>query len=154
MDRSSKRCFLQIQTVNDNPTTPISSASLEEITEEVFAETNKPDKVNNKRKKKNIVDETLCRRSNRLAKLTMGFKDKAAAEAAEHQASTSTNISKKKSAVAVNLGPKFDAIVIDKNAPPPPPLSLQTIQAIGTGPCKMNNNEVSSSALNYDSSDE
>lgn len=152
---SSKRCYLQIQTVNEFPTAPVSSASLEEITEEAFAETNKPDKTNNKRKKKNIMDEALCRRSNKLAKLTMGFKDKASAVAAvEHQASTSTNNAKGKNKAVVNLGPKFDAIVIDRNAPPPLPLPLQTIQAIGTGPCKMNTNEVSSAALNYDSSDE
>lgn len=50
-------------------------------------------------------------------------------------------------------GASFDAMVINKNAPPPPELPMKTLQAIGTGPCKMARYEVSSSALNYDSSD-
>lgn len=61
---------------------------------------------------------------------------------------------KKKPEIAINLGPRFDATVVDKNAPPPPVLPLETIQAIGTGPCRMAPHEVSPSALNYDSSDD
>ena len=61
----SKKCYLQIMTVQNQPA-PVSSASLTEITEEAFAEVCKPS-GNNKRKKKVIVDEAFCRRSNRIA---------------------------------------------------------------------------------------
>ena len=94
----------------------------------------------------------------------MGFKDKSDAVAAIGKAGTSNmqatmqnkSLEKmgKKSEVAINLGPRFEVVVMDKNAPPPPVLPLETIQAIGIGPCKMAPHEVSSSALNYDSSDD
>lgn len=102
----------------------------------------------------------MCRRSDRLAKINMGFKDKAAAVAANisqsenHNSNKDASSSKKKSEVAINLGPKFDAIVINKNAPPPPELPIRTLQAIGTGPCKMAHKDLSSNVLNYDNSDE
>lgn len=137
---SSKRCYLQIQTVCDVPPAQTSSASIVEITEEIYEEVSKPKNITNKRKKNAVVDESLCRRSDRLAKITMGFKDKASALAAS--SSTSAKENGKKIEVAVNLGPKFDAMIIDKTAPPPPPLPLKTLQAIGTGPCKMNANDV------------
>lgn len=71
-----------------------------------------------------------------------------------HQQDSSEQLKKKKTSMAVNLGPQFDAMVINNNAPPPPELPMKTLQAIGTGPCKMARYEVSSSALNYDSSDD
>ena len=51
-----------------------------------------------------------------IAKLTMGFKTKeaAAANLAEKRECSKQANSKKKSEVSVNLGPKFDAIIIDK----------------------------------------
>ena len=61
---------------------------------------------------------------------------------------------KQKSAVSVNLGPQFDAIVINKHAPPPAELPLDTLQAIGPDPCKMAPHEVSSHALDYDNTDD
>ena len=145
------------------PTCPVSSASLTEITEEAFAEVCKPS-GHNKRKKKPIVDDGFYRRSNRIAQIKMGFKDKSDVVAAIDKAGTSNwqapmqnklveNMGKKPE-VAINLGPRFEAVVMDKNAPPPPVLPLETIHAIGTGPCKMAPHEVSSSALNYDSSDD
>lgn len=73
----SKKCYLQIMTVQEQPA-PVNSVSLVEITEGVFAEVSKPI-GNNKRKKQIIVDESLCRRSNRLAQIYLGFKDKHAA---------------------------------------------------------------------------
>ena len=68
--------------------------------------------------------------------------------------STQQRRKKMKKAVTVNLGPQFDAVIINKQAPPPPEIPMKTLQAIGTGPCKMAPHEVSSSALQYDSSDE
>ena len=157
----SKKCYLQIMTVQDKPA-PVNSASLTEISKEAFAEVCKLS-GNKKRKKKAIVDEAFCRRSNRIAQINLGFKDKFAAEAAIGKAGTSNMQTTKqnkvsenmgnKADVAINLGPRFEAVVMDKNAPPPPMLSLETIQAIGTGPCKMAPHEVSSLAVNYDSSD-
>lgn len=90
----------------------------------------------------------------------MGFKNKEATTAANfHQthkpeSSNYANNNSKKKDVAINLGPKFDAIVIDKQAPPPPELPINTLLAIGTGPCKMTHKDVSSNILNYDSSDD
>lgn len=151
---TNKRCYLQIQTVNEEPQKS-SYVSLAEITEQEFAEINKP---TNKQKKKMIIDESLCGRSDRLALISKGFKYKASAAAASQKAPNSYNIhpqssKKQKTSVAVNLGPQFDAMVLNKSAPPPPELPLKTLQAIGTGPCKMTPHEVSSNVLNYDSSD-
>ena len=56
--------------------------------------------------------------------------------------------------ISVNLGPQFDAVIINKQAPPPPEFPMKTLQAIGTGPCKMAPQDVSPSALHYDSSDD
>ena len=68
----SKKCYLQIMTVQNQPA-PVSSASLTKITEQAFAEVCKPS-GHNKRKKKPIVDEAFCRRSNRIAQIKMGLK--------------------------------------------------------------------------------
>ena len=56
--------------------------------------------------------------------------------------------------ISVNLGPQFDVVIINKQAPPPPEFPMKTLQAIGTGPCKMAPQDVSPSALHYDSSDD
>lgn len=161
---TNKRCFLQVQTVQETSHTT-SSASLKEITQDEFAETVKPTIMQNKRKKRAPVDEALCYRSDRIAKFNMGYKDKTAAKTVNEQVEKLKNVvagssnvgdkyGNKKPGIAVNLGPKFDAIVIDKGAAPPPSLPIETIQAIGKGPCKMAPGEVSSQALQYDSSDE
>lgn len=75
-----KRCFLQFQTSQtaQPQAQQSSSVSVVEITGDECAATSKPTKATNKRKKNVIVDEALCRRSDRLAKISMGFKDKAA----------------------------------------------------------------------------
>ena len=54
----------------------------------------------------------------------------------------------------VNLGSQFDAMVVDRQQAPPPELPVGTVQVIGTRFCKMPPGDVSSSALNYDSSDD
>lgn len=121
---ASKRCYLQIQTVQDAPQNT-SSASIVEITEEEYVETSKPNNATNKRKKVTIVDEALYRRSDRLAKIHMGFKDKSSTNAAQKNlqsdkvktGETASTSQQKKASVAINLGPKFDSIVIDKQAP-------------------------------------
>lgn len=147
---------MQIQTVHAEPPAHSSSTSLVEITEEMYEKTSKPLINNNKRKKKAIIDKSLVIRSDRLAKITMGLKDKASAAAANLPSSSQSTAAEKgkKSATTINLGPKFDAMVRDKSAPPPPHLPVHTMQAIGTGPCKMNANDVSFAALNYDNSDD
>lgn len=42
-----------------------------------------------------------------------------------------------------DLGSQFDAMVVDKNAPPPPHLPNATLQALGTGPCQITPNVIS-----------
>lgn len=154
---TNKRCYLQIQTV-DTQVQKSSSVSLVEITNEEFEATSKP---MHKNKNKNIVDESLCRRSDRFANINKGFKDKTSDLAASSssiipasQPGEMKYSSKHKQKVAVILGPTFEAMIINKNAPPPPAPHIGTLQAIGTGPCKMAPHEVSSSVLNYDSSNE
>ena len=61
---------------------------------------------------------------------------------------------KMKKVVTVNLGPQFDVVIINKQVPPPPKIPMKTLQAIGTGPCKMAPHELSSRSPYYDSSDE
>lgn len=75
---SNKRCFLHIRTVQGLPLQS-STVSIDEITSQEFAEIQKPC---NKKKKKPIIDESLCRKSNRIAHITKGFKNKATADAA------------------------------------------------------------------------
>ena len=153
---NNKRCYLQIQTIQKEPPMNTSSVSIEEITGQEFAEVQKP---SNRQKKKKIIDDTFCRRSNRIAKLTRGFKDQAAADnvinnEAKIDHSNKQDPKKLKKDISVNLGPQFDAVIINKQAPPPPEFPMKTLQAIGTGPCKMAPQDVSPSALHYDSSDD
>lgn len=89
----------------------------------------------------------------------MGFKSKEAVVTANNliydkpESNNYANNSKTKE-VAINLGATFDAIVIDKHAPPSPKLPIITLHAIGTRPCKMAHKDVSCSVLNYDSFDD
>jgi TATA-binding protein-associated factor Taf7 len=53
----------------------------------------------------------------------------------------------------LNLGSRFEATVTNQNAPPPE-LPLETMQAIGTKFCQIPPGEMSTTAMNYDSSDE
>lgn len=83
---TNKRCYLQIHTIQEQPLYS-SSISLVEISEQDFAETNKP----NNRQKKMIIDEYQCRRSGRLALISKGFKDKASVAAAAELAAAPSN---------------------------------------------------------------
>ena len=85
-----------------------SSVSIEEITSLEFAEVQKP---SNRQKKKKIIDETLCKRSDRISMITKGFKGKADVESSNlhddraniHSMQQSSK--KQKKNVSVNLGP-------------------------------------------------
>lgn len=87
----------------------------------------------NKHKRKVNFDESLPRRSNRIAHLHMGFKDQTSATAASENISKLQENkndlpgcrahAKNKSDVAMNQGAIFDAIIIN-NASPPPHISM------------------------------
>jgi hypothetical protein len=95
-----------------------------------------------KRKEKPPVDVSKVRRRGRIAMLNSGYKDGKPDEESEDE-------------TGVNLGPVFEAQVIDESAPPPPHLPLMaTLQALGTGPCQMHPSDVSEDNLNYDSSND
>jgi hypothetical protein len=110
-----------------------------------------------KKQKKNAKDVTEVRRSTRIAKLCDGFKDKAAADQAKanmNQAETGSDIGeinkKKKKAQVTKKSNKttFSASVIDTSAPPPPELSIDNVQAIGVGQCRISPEELSADKLN------
>ena len=48
----------------------------------------------------------------------------------------------------------FHAQVLNTEAPPPPHLPLELLQALGTGPCQMHPTDVSEDALDYDSTND
>lgn len=105
-----------------------------------------------KRKKKAAVDAGPLRRSKRLANYLGGFKDAASAFAAGYIPETLVDNAEENQIAPINLSAQFDAEVIQSNAPAPPLLPLETIQAIGVGLCKMPHAAVSEAAMNYDSS--
>ena len=91
----------------------------------------------NKRKKVNApLDVQDLRRSRRLAGLSVGFKDQAAANKAKKM----TNCKK-------NLSADFEFELRDPRAAPPPELPLATIQAIATMQCRIPPEEVSGEKL-------
>jgi hypothetical protein len=93
------------------------------------------------------------RRSNRLADLNAGFKDKGAADKATgKEARKEMTVTKKISKTAKkqtkkNLNVSFIAEVLDSSAPPPPELPLSTVQAIGVQQCQIPPSEVSDEKL-------
>jgi hypothetical protein len=107
-----------------------------------------------KKQKKIVKDVTEVRRNNRIAKLCDGFKDKNAADLAKANMSQSitetdngeVNKNKKKKktqGTKKNIKTSFSASVIDTSAPPPPELSIDNVQAIGVGQCKISPEELS-----------
>ena len=91
----------------------------------------------NKRKKVNApLDVNELRRSRRLAGLSVGFKN----EAAANKAKIISNCQK-------NLNTEFEHEVRDPTAPPPPDLPLGTIQALATKQCLIPPKEVSEEKL-------
>jgi hypothetical protein len=91
----------------------------------------------NKRKKICARNVSEVRRSNRLADLNAGFKDKAAADIAAGKDTMKEKTVAKKSTKTSNKQPKkahnvsFTAEVMDSSAPPLHELPLSTVQAIG-----------------------
>ena len=96
-----------------------------------------------KRKKGTAKTVEAVRRSSTLAELAAGFKDKDSAEAFANSHDALE---------AMDLGSKFDAVVMDSQQEAPPILPINTIQAIGTSFCKIPPKDVSDEDLNYDSS--
>ena len=84
------------------------------------------------------------RRRNRIAKLKEGYKDIPADSGIEGQEDDDED--QDKGALSV--------VVRDANAPAPPFLPLETIQALATGPCQMHPEDVSEDSLNYDSTND
>lgn len=152
-----RKCTLQFITLNPGPDAEQKSSSVE-ITE-IHEDADVADMGNNvaeeipvgnefvvdqpivvapraKRQKKNDIQTVrMVRRSDRLATLKGGFKDKESAQAAKERLQ------------GVNLAPEFDAVIIDESEAPPPELPLETLQAIGINHCKMPPTAVSSSVL-------
>jgi hypothetical protein len=107
-----------------------------------------------KKQKKIVKDVTEVRRSNRIAKLCDGFKDKNAADLAKACMAQSVSESdnggtskikkmKKTQGTKKIIKKSFSASVIDTSAPPPPELSIDNVQAIGVGQCKISPEELS-----------
>ena len=140
-----RKCYVQINTVADNDFVAPSTVKITEIQDAGQVST---------RAKKSKVPTTVAevRRSDRLAKLNAGFKGKAPINSSDVSAEPKMGKNKKKKTVAANLGPMFEAQVIDEKADSPPHLPIPTLQAIGTGPCQMHPMDVSEETLNYDSS--
>jgi hypothetical protein len=150
--RMVKKIILQISTVDK-------SESLVDLGETavipvVDAIENPP---KNKRKNKEPMDIGPVRRSVRIAKKLGGYKDVASATAAGYIPLPDDEDFEAEFAVEVlakDLTPRFDAVAHDVDAPPPPHLPLETVQAIGTGMCQMPREAVSEAVLLYDSSND
>ena len=83
------------------------------------------------------------RRSNRLAGLKAGYKDKPPMDLTLVEGGSSTS---------KNLSVEFEAHVIDTSALPPPYLPTKILRAIGGSHCQMASTTLSEAELNYDSS--
>ena len=91
----------------------------------------------NKRKKNNApVDVNDLRCSRRLAGLSVGFKNEAAAVKAKEMARCKKNLSS-----------EFEHVICNPEAGPPPELPLETIQAIAVKQCLIPPEEVSGEKL-------
>jgi hypothetical protein len=156
-----KKCFLLVNT--DAPAANQSSHPREVVElsddDEVLEITKPADFPKSKRKKKTITEVSLVRRSERIAKLNGGYRDVASAAAAgfiplsEHDEAQAEEL-EDETLIPLDLAPKFEAVAMDHDAPPPPHLPLKTVQAIGTGLCQMPSQMVSDEALMYDSSND
>lgn len=85
----------------------------------------------------NTVDKV--RRSDRLAGLAAGFKDKPPTDAVANTDEDADD----------DLENTFKSHVIDEAAPAPPHLSVPMMQALGTGPCQMAPTMLSEAELNF-----
>jgi hypothetical protein len=114
-----------------------------ELSDDDVIEINKPtDFPKSKRKKKTVTEVSLVRRSERIAKLNGGYRDAASAATAgfiplTEQDEAEVEELEDETLIPLDLAPKFEAVAMDHDAPPPPHLPLKTVQAIGTGLCQM-----------------
>jgi hypothetical protein len=157
----SKCCITELEEDNSSCT----ESSYNPIDDHVESDTMMTDEEENntlltvttpapKKQKKIVKDVTEVRRSNRIAKLCDGFKDKNAADLAKASMSQSVSESdngeviknkkkKKTQGTKKNIKKSFSASVIDTSAPPPPELSIDNVQDIGVGQCKISPKELS-----------
>jgi hypothetical protein len=155
-----KKCFLQVNTVAPAASQSSQPRDIVELSDDDVMEITKPaDFPKNKRKKKAVSEISLVRRSERIAKLNGGYRDVASATAAgfiplSEQDEAENEEQEDETLIPLDLAPKFEAVAMDHDAPPPPHLPLKTVQAIGTGLCQMPSQMVSDGALMYDSSND
>jgi hypothetical protein len=155
-----KKCFLQVHTVAPAASQSSQPRDIVELSDDDVMEITKPaDFPKNKRKKKAVSEISLVRRSERIAKLNGGYRDVASATAAgfiplSEQDEAENEEQEDETLIPLDLAPKFEAVAMDHDAPPPPHLPLKTVQAIGTGLCQMPSQMVSDGALMYDSSND
>jgi hypothetical protein len=110
----------------------------------------------NKKQKTVPRDVSEVRRSNRIAVITAGYKDKdAAMQAAAKEVDTvsskvkqtSKYVSKKNPLSKKSNNSQFTAVVRDHVAPPPPELPMETIQVIGREQCQILPEDISADKL-------
>jgi hypothetical protein len=104
-----------------------------------------------KKKSQGPVDVAEVRRNGRLAGLSAGYNDKAAADVAIQKTigpdaapKTSKEISKM---IKKNLNQQFEVEIIDNEALPSPELLISTIQSTGVEHCPIPPSEVSAEKL-------
>jgi hypothetical protein len=83
----------------------------------------------------------------RIAKNLGGYKDQASADAAGYIPVSEGTQEQPADLLITNLAPQFEAVACDADAPLPPHLPLETVQAIGTGLCQMPRDAVSDEVL-------
>ena len=86
----------------------------------------------------------LVRRSDRLAGLKAGFKEKP----------PTVLVIREEGGTSKNLSQEFETHIIDPSAPAPPLLPTSLLQAIGSGSCQMSSRMISDEELGYDSAND
>jgi hypothetical protein len=158
-DFQSSQCILQ--EIEEEHTDKTSEFSYDPIDDHGFSDAvlTEPETENDilstrttpakKKQKKYIKDVSEVRCSQRIAKICDGFKDKEAANRAKDKGKATAiekapkNTRGKKKQAPSNLTGTFTAEIIHEDAPPPPKLPIDTIQAIGIDSCKIPPSEVS-----------
>ena len=99
-----------------------------------------------KKRGKDVVPMNVenVRRSNRIAGIFAGFKDKPPIDATSSVAEEGE----------VNQETAFQASTINESAPAPPLLPVDMLQALGTGPCQIASTRLSEEELNYGSTND
>ncbi|KAM0922748.1 hypothetical protein ACQ4PT_005977 [Festuca glaucescens] len=112
--------------------------------------------IRHKKLKTAPKDVSEVRRSNRIAIITAGYKDKDAEMQADAKIVDSSSTKEKQAAKAATKKKpiskktsksQYTAAVRDHEAPPPPELPMETIQAIGREQCQIPPEEISAEKL-------